>query len=198
MTEFVHHLVERYGLIAVFLGCMAEGESTAILAGFFAHQRVFELWHALAIVFLGAFSGDSLLFLAGRRFADSKLVKRLRNAPGFDRAFALVQEHPATFVLLNRYAYGVRLAGGVAAGLSGIPMPKFLALNALSAAVWASLFSSLGYVFGRAAESIVGAALAKHERLLIGLGIGLAAALLGWVLARWLSKRAAIPRSARL
>jgi membrane protein DedA with SNARE-associated domain len=196
MTDAVHHLVERYGLIAVFLGCTAEGESTAILAGFFAHQRVFELWHALAIVFLGAFSGDSLLFLAGRRFADTRLVKRLRNAPGFDRAFALVQEHPVTFVLLNRYAYGVRLAGGVAAGLSGIPMPKFLALNALSAAVWAGLFCSVGYVFGLAAETIIGAALAKHERLLVGLAIGLAAALLGWGLARYFGKRAAVGKPA--
>jgi membrane protein DedA with SNARE-associated domain len=191
MTEFVHHLVERYGLVAVFLGCMAEGESTAILAGFFAHQRVFELWHALAVVFLGAFSGDGLLFLAGRRFAATNLVKRLRGTPGFDRAFALVQEHPITFVLLNRYAYGVRLAGGVAAGLSGIPAPMFLALNAVSAAVWAGLFCSLGYVFGLAAETIVGAALAKHERLLIGLAIGLAAAVLGWALARHFGRRIA-------
>jgi membrane protein DedA with SNARE-associated domain len=189
MTEAVHHLVERYGLIAVFLGCMAEGESTAILAGFFAHQRVFELWHAYAVVFLGAFSGDGLLFLAGRHFADTRLVKRLRGAPGFDRAFALVGEHPVAVVLLNRYAYGVRLAGGVAAGLSGIPAAKFLALNVLSAAVWAGLFSSLGYIFGLAAETIVGAALAKHERLLIGLGVGLAAALLGWAVARHRGKR---------
>jgi membrane protein DedA with SNARE-associated domain len=193
MTDAVHHLVERYGLIAVFLGCMAEGESTAILAGFFAHQRVFELWHAYAIVFLGAFSGDALLFVAGRHFAGTRLVRRLRNAPGFDRAFALVQEHPVIFVLINRYAYGVRLAGGVAAGLSGIPMPKFLALNALSAAVWACLFSSLGYVFGLAAETIVGAALARHERLLIGLGIGLVAAILGWGLTRHFGKRAVRP-----
>ena len=191
MTEAVHHLVERYGLIAVFLGCMAEGESTAILAGFFAHQRVFELWHAVAVVFLGAFSGDGLLFLAGRHFAGTRPVKRLSAAPGFDRAFALVQEHPVAFVLFNRYAYGVRLAGGVAAGLSGIPMPKFLALNAVSAAVWASLFTSLGYVFGLAAETIVGAALARHERLLIGLGIGLVAAVLGWAVARHRGKRAA-------
>jgi membrane protein DedA with SNARE-associated domain len=192
MTDAVHHLVERYGLIAVFLGCMAEGESTAILAGFFAHQRVFEFWHALGTVFLGAFSGDALLFLAGRRFADTRLVKRLRRKAGFERAFVFVQSHPAIFVLLNRYAYGLRLAGGVAAGLSGIPTQMFLAFNCLSAAVWASLFCSIGYVFGAAAESIIGAALARHERLLIGLGIGLGAALLGWGLARYFGKRAAV------
>ena len=36
MTETLHWLVARYGLIAVFLGCVAEGESAAILGGFFA------------------------------------------------------------------------------------------------------------------------------------------------------------------
>ena len=42
----LHQLVARYGLIAVFLGCVAEGESAAILGGFFAHQKVFVPWQA--------------------------------------------------------------------------------------------------------------------------------------------------------
>jgi membrane protein DedA with SNARE-associated domain len=190
-SEFVHQLVERYGLIAVFVGCMAEGESSAILAGFFAHQRVFVLWQSLAVVFAGAVSGDALLFLAGKYFADGRPVRWLRSKPGFDRAFALVQKHPTTFVLLNRYAYGLRLAGGVAAGLSGIATPKFLILNFVSAAIWASLFCTVGYVFGLAAETVVGAALARHQRLLIGLGAGLALAALGWLISRYLAGRLA-------
>jgi membrane protein DedA with SNARE-associated domain len=191
MTGTIHHLVERYGLIAVFLGCIAEGESAAILAGFFAHQKIFHDWQAIAAAFLGAFTGDTLFFLAGRRFSMIGFVARLRDKPGFDRAFRLVNEHPATFVLLNRYAYGFRLVGGVAAGLSKIPPAKFILLNAVSSAIWASLFCSIGYVFGLGAEQIVGAALHKHERLLVGLGIGLMVALAGWGLARYLSRREA-------
>jgi membrane protein DedA with SNARE-associated domain len=191
MSETIHLLVERYGLIAVFLGCVAEGESAALLGGFFAHQHLFHPWQAFAAASLGAFVGDTLLFLAGRRFAGIGFVARLRETPGFERAFRLVREHPAAFVLLNRYAYGFRLAGGVAAGLSGIAVQKFVLLNALSAAVWAALFSTAGYIFGLGAERIVGAALAKHERLLIGLGIALVAAILGWALARLLSRRLA-------
>ena len=100
-------------------------------------------------------------------------------------------------MLLNRYAYGFRLIGGVAAGLSGIAPPKFLLLNLFSAAVWAALFCMLGYVFGLGAESIVGKALAKHERLLIGLAVAIVTAALGWGLARLLSRRAGSIRSAR-
>ncbi|TIN07946.1 MAG: DedA family protein, partial [Mesorhizobium sp.] len=46
MTEAIHRLIEQYGLIAVFFGCVAEGESAAILGGFFAHQHIFVLWQA--------------------------------------------------------------------------------------------------------------------------------------------------------
>lgn len=189
MIDTLHLLVEKYGLIAVFLGCLAEGESAAILGGFFAHQRVFTTWQAYGVAFLGAFVGDTLFFLAGRRFADHIWVARLRRRPGFSQAYSLVREHPALYVLANRYVYGFRLVGGVAAGLSGIAASKFLVLNALSALVWAALFIGAGYVFGLGAEHIVGATLAKHERLLFGFGIGLAAALLGWCAAHRLSSR---------
>jgi membrane protein DedA with SNARE-associated domain len=192
MSEAIHLFVERYGLIAVFLGCIAEGESAAILAGFFAHQALFHAWQAYAAALGGAFIGDVLFFLAGRRFGEIAWVARLRHKPGFDRAFRLVKEHPAAFVLLNRYAYGFRLVGGVAAGLSGMALPKFLVLNFVSSAIWAGVFCLLGYAFGVGAETIVGSALAKHERLLIGLAIGFVAALLGWLLARRLSRRAAL------
>jgi len=66
MTEFIHYLIEQYGLIAVFLGCVAEGESAAILGGFFAHQHLFVLWHTILAAALGAFAGDTLFFILGR------------------------------------------------------------------------------------------------------------------------------------
>ncbi len=189
MTETIHLLVERYGLIAVFLGCLAEGESAAILGGFFAHQHIFVTWHAFVAAFLGAFLGDTLFFLAGRRFADHPWVVRLRARPGFSHAYDLVRQYPTLYVLGNRYVYGFRLVGGVAAGLSGIALPKFVILNALSALVWAAVFTGVGYIFGLGAEQIFGAALAKHERLLVGLGIGVVATLAGWYVAHRLVKR---------
>ena len=165
-TATIHYLVAKYGLIAVFLGCVAEGESAAILAGFFAHQRVFVPWQALAVAFLGAFLGDTLLFFAGRRFSDHKFVLRLKKKPGFSHANRLVLTYPNLFVFFNRYAYGMRIVGGVTAGLSGIPVPKFLVLNALSSLIWALLFGSLGFVFGLGVERLVGEALMEHQRLI--------------------------------
>ncbi len=189
MTDTIHSLIEHYGLIAVFIACVAEGETAAILAGFLSHQGVFVPWQAVLAVFLGAFGGDAAFFLFGRRFADSPFVRRLRSRPGFDRAFDLMQRHPALYVIGNRYAYGFRLIGGVAAGLSSIAAPKFIVLNAVSAVIWTALFVGIGYVFGLGAEQIIGAELGKHQRLLVALGIGAALGVGAWYAARRRSRR---------
>lgn len=189
MIDTIHHLVERFGLLAVFIGCMAEGESVAILGGFFAHQNVFAPWQAFAVAAVGAFLGDTLFFILGRRFSGHKWVRLLRRRPGFSHAYRMVQAHPNLFVLANRYIYGMRLAGGIAAGLSTIPIPVFVALNALSAFVWAGLFVSLGYVFGLGAEHIIGDTLKGHQRLLIGLALGVVVAIAAWLLARHVARK---------
>lgn len=172
MTETLHGFIEHYGLLAVFLGCLAEGETVAMLGGFFAHQQVFATWQTLLAVFAGAFLGDSAFFMLGRGFAQSKLVQDISRKPGFNRAYRLVSEHPNIYVLSNRYIYGMRILGGIVAGLSGIALGRFLLLNAISAAVWATLFCGLGYLFGLGAEQIVGRTLLHHERLLVAFAIG--------------------------
>jgi membrane protein DedA with SNARE-associated domain len=188
MTDTIHILIEKYGLIAVFAGCIFEGETAAILAGFFAHQAVFVPWQAVAAVFLGAFTGDVLAFMTGRHFAEHAFVRWISKKPGFDRAYALLNAHPDLFVLSNRFIYGMRAAGGVVAGLSGIATGRFLALNAISATAWTLLFSGLGYVFGLGAETMLGEALQKHHRLLIALAVGIAVLVVGRLAARRLTR----------
>jgi membrane protein DedA with SNARE-associated domain len=180
MIDAIHYLIERFGLIAVFLGCIAEGESAAILGGFFAHQGTFEVWQVFAAAFVGSFLGDALFFLTGKYLSDSSFVRKLHQKPAFAYARRMVQSYPAPYVLLNRYVYGFRLIGGVVAGLSDISLPKFLILNAIAALVWAVLFIGIGYVFGLGAEQVIGAELAKHERLLFGLGLAVVMAGAGW------------------
>lgn len=195
MTGTIHALIEQYGLVAVFAGCLFEGETAAILAGFFAHQAVFVPWQAFATVFLGALLGDVLAFLAGRHFAEHAVVRWIREKPGFNHAYTLVRAHPNLFVLVNRFIYGMRAVGGVVAGLSGIPMWRFLILNTLSAAAWTALFTGLGYVFGLGAETLLGETLQKHHRVLLALAIGLAALLLGYWAARRLTRPGRASRS---
>jgi membrane protein DedA with SNARE-associated domain len=189
MTDTFHWLIARYGLIAVFLGCAAEGESAAILGGFFAHQKVFELWQIFAVAFAGSFVGDTLLFLVGRRFSNHPLVARMRLKPGFAHADRLVRRYPNLFVFANRYIYGTRVVGGVVAGLSGIAASRFLLINGLSALLWATIFSGIGYAFGLGAERLLGAALHEHQRLLIALAGGIACGLAAYLASHYGARR---------
>jgi membrane protein DedA with SNARE-associated domain len=189
MTETIHLLIEKYGLLAVFIGCMAEGESVAILGGFFVHQSVFAAWQAFTAAFLGAFAGDILFFVLGRSFYDHPFLLRIRSRPGFGHAHRLVIAHPNLFVLSNRYIYGLRLVGGIAAGFSGISVSRFLMLNAVSSFVWAALFITIGYVFGLGAERIIGQELLKHERLLVALAAGMAVTIVAGLLAHHIAKK---------
>ena len=177
MSDLLHHLVEQYGLIAVLLGCIAEGESVAMLAGFLTHQGVFGPLPAFATMFFGAFLGDFGLFLAGRHFTDHPRIQRLKARPGFARAAALIDRHPNLYVLFNRYIYGFRAVGGIAAGLSAISATRFAVLNVISSALWALLFGALGFFLGAGAEQVLGRALLHHERLVFGLGAALLIAL---------------------
>jgi membrane protein DedA with SNARE-associated domain len=174
VADFIHRLVEQYGLLAVFLGCLAEGESAATLAGFFAHQRVFSTGVAAALVFAGAFLGDVGFFVAGRAFADSAFVNRARRKPGFGAGMAFVERHPVLSVIVNRYIYGLRIAGAVAAGLSNMSAVTFLIANAVSAMIWTAVFFSLGYYVGQGAETLIGRALHNHVRLTLAVVLGLA------------------------
>lgn len=188
-ADFIHALIEQYGLLAIFLGCLLEGESAAVLGGFFAHQDVLVSWQVFVTVYAGAFCGDAILFFAGKYFAAGPLVRRFERKPAFSYAQRMVRAHPTLYVLLNRYVYGLRMIGGIAAGLAGIGTPKFLALNALSTLAWASIFVGIGYVFGTASEQIIGSELAKHERLVIALGIGIFVVLAGFYLMHRLRRR---------
>jgi Uncharacterized membrane-associated protein len=189
MNEIIHHLIEQYGLVAIFAGCIMEGETAAILGGYFSHQGLLSGWMAFAAAALGAFAGDCGFFLMGRRFAQRPFVQKLREKPGFSHAYEAVRAHPNIFVLGNRFVYGLRLAGGVAAGLSQIEAARFVVLNAISSLIWATAFWSLGYFFGLGAEAVLGTALRAHHRLLIALGLGVVSLAVAWFLTRHFAAR---------
>lgn len=194
--EALTAFITQYGLLAVLLGCMAEGEAIAIVGGFFAHQGMLSLWPTFAAAALGAFLGDTLLFIFGRHASGWRWVAALRGRPGFSHALDLARKRPRAFVFFSRYVYGMRLIGGVAAGIAGIPWGTLLVWNALSSLVWAGFFIAIGWFFGLSAEAVLGRALHTHQRLLVGLVILAAVAAFGVFVARRVKRREAALESA--
>jgi membrane protein DedA with SNARE-associated domain len=152
----MEHLLLKYGAIGIFLGAAFEGQTAVIIGGLLVRQQLMEPWVAVLSATAGSAVLDHLLFVAGRRFRTSKLVIRMVAKPAFTKAMGFIERFPVSFVLAFRFIYGLRAAGPVAIGISHSSTLLFTVLNIVSAAVWASVFTGAGYLFGHAIEDALG------------------------------------------
>lgn len=172
MNPELHQFIADYGLWAVFGGTFLEGESVVVFAGFLAHQRLLHLPSVMLCAFAGSFLADQLLFYLGRRYRDHRFVRRICEKPAFGKALAAIDRYPHGFILALRFLYGLRTVGPVALGVSRVSPLRFLALNAIAAAVWAVCFSLLGYAFGQTIESMLGRLHGVETKLAVAAAIG--------------------------
>lgn len=107
--------------------------------------------------------------------------------PAFAKALVTFEHHPTLFVIGFRFLYGLRTVSPAAIGTSQIRTRKFLLLNALSAAIWGTLFTGIGYGFGGGIERMFGGVSAAR---LIPIGVAGLVLLVGIAqLMRWLHHR---------
>jgi membrane protein DedA with SNARE-associated domain len=149
-------LIQTYGYPAVFAGTLLEGETVLALAGLAAHRGYLALPWVIAIAALGGWLGDQLYFQVGRRGGARVLARFPQLAPGVERVNRQVARHGAPIVVLVRFMYGLRAVGPIAIGMTGMPWLRFAALNAVGAAIWATLVAALGYALGNALTLILG------------------------------------------
>lgn len=187
--EQITAFVTEYGPLVVLAGTFFEGETIVLVAGFLAHQELFDPFIVGLCAFAGAVLGDQLWFYLGRRHADHALVRRLTRQALFEKALGAIERHPRKFILSYRFIYGLRTVSPVALGLSGVPAGLFLMLNVIAAAVWAAVFTALGYFFGQAIEAVWGDIQAVEHKLFLA-GLGAIAAFLLIQVIRKLRRRA--------
>lgn len=146
--------IQHYGLGAVALGTFLEGESVLLAAAAAAAHGLLSLPGVIAVASVAGFLGDQLFFLLGRRYGDRLLERWPRLRPGAERARALLQRHHVGLILSVRFLYGLRIAGPMAIGMSGVHWARFAALNLLGALAWASAIAGLGYGLGQGARQL--------------------------------------------
>lgn len=176
-------LISQYGPVIVLVGTFFEGEVFAIIGGFLAFRNQYSLHYIMGLAFIGSFFGDLAVFLFARFWSGHRWVARWKEKPKFAKAIRLVDRFQAYFVIVNRYIYGLRMPGLIALGLSSISIPRFLVLNLIGAAIWAGLFTTIGYAFGYSIGSVF-ARLEVMER-----GVGIALAVIAALLALWFAWR---------
>ncbi|MDF7680741.1 DedA family protein [Enterobacteriaceae bacterium ESL0689] len=147
-----NHLISHYGYIALVVGSLAEGETVTLLGGIAAHQGLLKFPLVVMAVAIGGMIGDQLLYFLGHFFGDRILQHFSRYQARINQAQRMIHQHPYLFVIGVRFMYGFRVVGPLLIGASHLPPRIFLPLNIIGALVWAGLFTTLGYLGGKAIE----------------------------------------------
>lgn len=176
-------LIETHGYWVLALGCLLEGETVLLLAGFAAHRGYLHPLVVLAVASAAGFAGDQFYFWLGRRHGAAVLARWPKLAQQASRVHRLIDRHHGAMIVAMRFAYGLRVAGPVLIGTTTLPAWRFAAFNALGAVLWASLVGAAGWVFGQAAEAALTEVRQVEGWLLLGLaGAG---ALAWWLRKSW-------------
>jgi len=149
-------LIAQYGLYAVFVGGLLEGETFLILSAVAAQHGILPLPWVFVVAATGATAGDQLWFILARYKSDLKLLHKLVGRPEVQKAIVFIERNPTLFILSFRFVYGLRIAGAVACGLSKISFARFMTFNVIAALIWTGVMLALGYAFGSAIEAVLG------------------------------------------
>ena len=145
----------EYGYLAVFAGCLLEGETILLLAGFAAHEGYLSAPVVVLVAFCGGALGDQVFFLVGRSWG-IPLLGRVgwirKKVPLVSR---LLVKHDAGLIFAVRFLYGIRIAGPVVIGMSEVSARRFMIFNVLGAAVWAVVITGAGYLFGHSMKALL-------------------------------------------
>lgn len=152
-------VVASYGYLGVGslvtledFGVPAPGETVLIAAAFYAGLGQLNIFLVALVGFIGAVIGDNIGFAIGD-FGGRPLVEKLGRyvfltPKRLDSAEKFFNRHGGKVVVGARFVEGFRQLNGIIAGISDMKWPKFLLFNAIGAALWVSLWTSVGYFGG--------------------------------------------------
>ena len=187
--QFLSHLIELYGLYAVFFLVVLEGDLTLMLAGVLAHSSFFGDYSFARVLLWGTLAGaasDNFAYLTGR--VCGKTVRGFRFYRGAKpRLERLTNRFGALSIFLSKYIYGLRWASCIFYGVGRMPYFRFMLVSLGSCFVWVSVLSGAGYFFSEAVVGIIGDFQRLGKVLLVIVVVGIVAFYLTERL--WLSKK---------
>jgi membrane protein DedA with SNARE-associated domain len=178
--------LNNYGYLAVVglvmledFGVPVPGETTLVLAAVYAGTGRLNVILVGVLAFLGAVAGDNIGFAIGH-FGGRRLVERygryvLLTPERLDKATDFFQRHGGKVVVVARFIEGLRQANGIIAGITGMHWARFIAFNALGAALWVAVWTSIGYLSGNHINTIYDTATRYSTYLAIAVAVALLA-----------------------
>ena len=197
LIAHVEQFVRNYGVVAVSvllalesLGAPLPGETVLIFGSVLAGRGEMSLPALLIFAWAGSVLGDNIGYLLGRklgRAAVSRYGARIGlTATRFDAVEAMFKRYGAGTLVFARFVNVLRQLNGIVAGTLGMEWPRFLACNALGAALWVGLWVLGASVLGAHISAMTG--LARHIGIVGGLVV--AAALVAGIVYLWRRRRA--------
>lgn len=181
-------LLTAWGLPAIFAGTIVEGEGVAFLGGVLAHRGLFSYEAAAVAATGGAIVIDQVMFHIGRHSTRIPFARRLLAKPLAQKALARLGQRPVLWGLAMRFVYGMKTAGALALGASGIAPLTYLILDLISATIWAHLTTALGFGASHTIEVLLGR-LSLHRHLAIAILVVVAATVLATLTHRRFARR---------
>lgn len=154
MDTFLPYINE-YGYWVLIIGALIEGESILLLAGGAAYFGYFSLPMVMLVSFIGAIIHDQLLYLIGRKGGMAMFERSEKTRKKADYAFKLLKKYDYWLIMGFRFVYGVRTVTPLVIGASGLSLKRYTLLTIFSAAVWATVISTAGFLFANALQRII-------------------------------------------
>jgi membrane protein DedA with SNARE-associated domain len=181
----------HYGYWAILLLVMVEdfgipvpGETILIAGAIYAGAGRLNVVVVGVVGFAAAVIGDNIGFAIGH-FGGRALVLRwgkyvFLTEERLDSAERFFARHGGVVIVIARFLEVLRQANGIIAGISRMHWLRFLAFNALGAALWAGTWVSVGYFAGNHITTIYDY-ITRYSYYAL---IALAAALVAWIVFR--------------
>jgi membrane protein DedA with SNARE-associated domain len=161
------HVPANLGYLALFLivggesaGLPIPGETSILIGGALAASGDLDLPLVWVFAASGAIIGDNIGYLIGRFFlrriltGSGRLAHRLERS--VERSEVFFRRHGGKTVFFGRWLPVLRVTAAWMAGASHMKWRRFAVFNALGGIGWAVTISTLGYVAGKSADSVVG------------------------------------------
>jgi membrane protein DedA with SNARE-associated domain len=172
-------------LILGIVGAPVPDETLLVFCGYLVYIGRLHFAGTLAAGFFGSTCGISISYYLGRSFGRKLLDRYGRYVGATAERVASTQSlflriGPLA-VSVGYFIPGVRHFTAIVAGMSGLRFRRFALFAYIGAAVWVSLFVSLGFVFGERWEHT---SEVVHRLSLIVLAVGALAGLAAWFFRR--------------
>lgn len=182
MQQFILHIIEQFGYFGVFFLILIENvfppipsEVILLISGFFSSYTSLSVFYMILASTLGSFLGAIILYYIGKIFNKERLKKIVNGRLGkilflkendIDKADEWFDNKGNKSVFFCRFVPIVRSLISIPAGMSEMPMGKFIIYTICGSMIWNTVLICLGFRLGSNWEYVL-TILDKYQMVVI-------------------------------